>query len=311
MVVMMSMTEGTALDRVLRQTGDPALPDRLANLPGADLTTLLLHVMRERTERLTPADVLRRYREDRFVTPATLPFARLRAAEDHLISLLPNDFQLITLAPLTPLGTHSVIGTVHQDKVLATVRGNEVAADATNGLTLEAAARRHAALAADPRSPEPVRLATVQRVVRAQRFAPGWSAHFGLLGMVSAGRDTGDLAFERTHVVEHVRYLSAALRVRPGDGVELRVTVGEPRFAAVADAIRAAVPDVDVVADPDRAAGTRYYAGFCYKAYTVRDGARTEIADGGILDWTRQLLGNRKERLVTSGLGVDGLATLM
>lgn len=300
----------TALDRVLRQAGDPTLADRLAGLPGADLTTLLLRVMRLRTDRLAPADVLRRYREDRFVTPATLPFHQLRAAEDRLISVLPNDFQLLTLAPLAPLGTHSVIGTVHQDKVLTTVRGNEVAADATNGLTLEAAARRHTALATDPRSPEPVRLAAIQRVVRAQRFAPGWSAHFGLLGLVSAGRDTGDLAFEREHVVAHTRFLAAALRVRPADGVELRVTVGESRFAPLADAIRTALPDVDVVDDPDRAAGTRYYAGFCYKAFTVREGTRTEIADGGVLDWTQRLLGNRKERLVTTGLGIDNLATL-
>jgi histidyl-tRNA synthetase len=130
------------------------------------------------------------------------------------------------------------------------------------------------------------------------------------MGVVSAGRDTGDLTFERAHVVEHVRFLAAALRIRPDDGVELRVTVGEPRFTQVVAAVRAALPDVDVVDDPDRAAGTGYYAGFCYKASTVRDGVRKEIADGGVLDWTQRLLGNRKERLVTSGLGIDDLATL-
>lgn len=300
----------TALERVVRQAGDPALLDRLTGLPGADLTTLLLRVMHERADRLTPADVLRRYREDRFVAPAALPFEKLRNAEDRLISLLPKEFQPLTLAPLAPLGTHSVIGTVHQDKVLTTVRGNEVAADATNGLTLEAADRRHKALSADPRSTAEIRLATTQRVVRAQRFAPGWFAHFSLLGMVSAGRDTGDLAFERKHVVEHLRFLATALRVRPDDGVEIRLTVSEPRFAVVGDAIRAALPDVDIVADPDRPAGSGYYAGLCYKAFVIRDGVRTEIADGGVLDWTQRLLGNRKERLVTSGLGIDGLAVL-
>src|ERR1700729_592448 len=50
----------------------------------------------------------------------------------------------------------------------ATVRGTEVAADPTNGLALEAAARRHDLLRAAPRSAEPVRLAATQRVTRAQ-----------------------------------------------------------------------------------------------------------------------------------------------
>ena len=29
-----------------------------------------------------------------------------------------------------------------------------------------------------------------------------------------------------------------------------------------------------------------------------------EIADGGFVDWTQQLLGNRKERLLISGFGM-------
>ncbi|HVV22044.1 MAG TPA: hypothetical protein VHF06_21605 [Pseudonocardiaceae bacterium] len=301
----------TALDRVVRQAGDPALVDRLTAMPGADLTTLLLRVMRSRADRLTPADVLRRYREDRFVAPATVPFGRLRAAEDGLISLLPQGFQVLTLAPVTPLGTHSVVGTVHQDNVVTTVRGTEVAADATNGLTLEAAHRRQRSLTADPRSRAVVRLAAAQRVVRAQLVSgAGRFAHFSLFGLVTAGRDTGDLAFEREHILEHVRFLVAAIRNRTDNALELRLTVGDKRFTPVADAIRAGVPDVDVTDDPDRVAGSGYYAGLCYKVLVTRGGDRIDIGDGGVLDWTRQLLGNNKERLVTSGLGIDGIASL-
>jgi len=32
------------------------------------------------------------------------------------------------------------------------------------------------------------------------------------------------------------------------------------------------------------------------------------IADGGFVDWTQRLTGNRKERLLISGFGVDRLA---
>jgi hypothetical protein len=309
---MVSMSEQTALDRVVRAAGGADVLDRLAGLPGADLITLLLGVMRRRAGQLAPADVLRRYREDRFVAPAAVPFDRLRATEDRLISLLPNDFEMLTLAPVVPLGTHSVLGSVHQDKVVATVRGSEVAADATNGLALVAADRRRTALQAVPRSADVVRLATLQRVVRAQRFAgAGRFAHFGLLGMVSAGRDTGDLAFERRHVVEHVRFLITTLLTM--GGAELRLTVAQPRLAPVADAVRddlAGLTGVTVVDDPDRPAGLGYYAGLCFKAFVVRDDVRTEIADGGLINWTQSLLGNRKERLVISGAGIEGLASL-
>jgi hypothetical protein len=308
------MSDPSALDRVVREAGGPEVLDRLVGLPGADLTTLLLGVLRERAARLTAADVLRRYREDRFVAPAAVPFELLRSVEDRLISLLPKDFELVTLAPVVPLGTHSTMGTVHQDKVVATVRGSEVAADATNGLALVAADRRRAALAADARSATVVRLATPQRVVRAQRFAgAGRFTHFGLLAMVSAGRDIGGLAFERQHVVEHTRFVLTTLLALGGERAELRLTVAAPHLVPVADAVRAdlaGLAGVTVVDDPDRPAGSGYYAGLCYQAFVVRGGVRTEIADGGLVDWTQSLLGNRKERLVISGFGIEALATL-
>lgn len=298
----MAMT--SPLARVLRQAGDPGIMDRLVGLSGADLTTLLLRVMRLRTERLSPADVFRRYRADRFVTPADVPHARLRATEDRLISLLPAGFRPVTLAPVAPLGLHSVVGPVHQDKVVSTVRGNEVAADPTNGLALVAADARQRL---GPRSTEEVRLAATQRVVRAQFTGrtPGLLAHFGLLGMVTAGRDTGDLEFERRHAVEHLRYVATAL---PGP-LELRLTVWEPRYAVVADAVRAALPDVTVVDDPDREAGRDYYTGLAFKVHLVDGTSRVDVGDGGFVDWTQRLLGNRKERLLISGIGIDRLAT--
>lgn len=307
------MRTPTATDRVVRAAGGDGVVDRLVALSGADLTTLLLRVMRLRADRLSPADVLRRHRADRFTAPASVPFELLRRTEDRLLSLLPGGFEPVTLAPVVPLGTHSVLGTVHQNKVVATVRGTEVAADATNGLALVAADQRAGLLAADPRSAGVVRLAAVQRVVRAQQEASaGRFAHFGLVGVVSAGRDTGDLAFELAHVVEHVRYLVRAVLELGGGGAELRLSVVRPGLAPVADAVRTAVAALGgtVVDDPERAAAHGYYDGLCYKVFAVRDGTRREIGDGGLVEWTRLLLGNRKERLVIGGIGVEGLATL-
>ena len=272
------------LTRVLRSLGGEEALDRLAQLPGSDLTTVLLALMRRRASALSGPDVLRQYRSDRFVAPSEVPFDVLRAAEDRLLRALPSSFSVVGLAPVMPLGTCSAVAEMDQNNVLSTIRGTEVMADPTNALALEAAVRRQAVA-------DDVRLAAVQRVVRAQLFeGAGRFAHFTLFAAVSAGRDRGSLAFERRHFLEHLAFLREAC----GD-IEVRVTVLDPRFEALRG---------DLPADPSRTTG--YYQGLCFKVF--RDGV--EIGDGGFVDWTQRLLGNRKERLLISGVGVDRLATL-
>ncbi|BFV60633.1 hypothetical protein KCMC57_up57370 [Kitasatospora sp. CMC57] len=305
---------GPALRRVLAQTGGPELLDLLAEeLTGTDLTTLLLEVFRRRADRLTPPEVMRRYRSDRFVAPAPTGFAQLRRAEDFLLSALPDDFQMLTLAPLVPLATHTAVATVDPRKVVATVRGSEVAADPTNALALEAAQRRSQALAADPRSAVPVRLAASQRVVRAQHFdAPGMLAHFQLFALVTAGRDTGSRTFEQQHLVEHLHFAVRAMARAGVRRTEIRITCLDEYAAPILAHARtelAGTPDVDVIDDPDRPTGRGYYSDLCFKIYATIHGRQVEVADGGFVDWSRRLIGSRKERLLISGFGVDRLAT--
>jgi hypothetical protein len=40
-------------------------------------------------------------------------------------------------------------------------------------------------------------------------------------------------------------------------------------------------------------------------------GKEIEIADGGLVTWTQQLLDNRKERLFISGLGIEYLSKIL
>ncbi|MCR3748777.1 hypothetical protein LX88_002747 [Lentzea californiensis] len=278
------MTGMGVLSRVLRSVGGDEVPDRLAGLPGSDLTSLLLALARRRAGALSATDVVRQYRSDRFVAPSPVPFAVLRAAEDRLLAALPSSFSVLGLAPLAPLGTCSAVAEMDQNNIVSTMRGTEVAADPTNALALEAALLRQS-------GPDDVRLAAVQRVVRAQLFSgAGRFAHFTLFAAVSAGRAHRSLDFELEHFAEHVAFLRSAC----GD-VEFRVTVLEPRF----EAVRGALP-----ADPSRHTG--YYKGLCFKVF--RDGL--DIGDGGFVDWTARLTGNRKERLLISGVGVDRFATL-
>jgi hypothetical protein len=296
-----------ATARVLAGVGGDSVLDRLVELSGSDFTSLMLEVARRRAGRETPATVARRYRTDRFVRPARSAWRELRRAEDLLISNLAANYEVLTLAPVVPLGTHSVLATVSQDKVVTAVRACEVAADPTNALALEAAVRRLAQPA------DIVRLAAVQRVVRAQQVAPGYLPHFGLLGLATAGRDSGGRRFEREAVAEHVRALAAGLAAAGLAPVQLALTplstAGEQVAAAVATDL--AGPLIEVITDAQRQSGRGYYSDLCFKVNVQSAAQWQEVGDGGFADWAARLTASGKERLLISGLGIDRLAAMM
>jgi hypothetical protein len=303
------------VERIVAELGLPGLVDALAQrLSGADFTTLMLDVMQRRAAAIAPATLRQRYAADRFVAPSAVPLRRLRQVEDALIDACSDDFEAIVLAPLTPLGTHSAVATVSQNKIVATLRNSEVAADPTNALALEASMRRRAALARNPKSHAWVALAALQRVVRAQHVSGGGRfAHFGLLGLVSAGRDTGNLAFECAAAAAHLGAHARGLLALGADAIEVSLTdFSGGRYQRVVAASRAALahlPRVSCVDDPNRASGDGYYTGFCFKLHAAFPGSeRIETSDGGIVDWCQRLVGSAKERCFISGLGIDRVA---
>ena len=300
-----------ALERVLPEIGGIEAVECLAALSGSDFTTVMLEVARRRAALQTPATLLRRYRSDRFVQPSSADWQRLRRVEDVLAAGLPAGFEVLTLSPLVPLGTHSVLGAISQDNVVTATRACEAAADPTNALALEAAVRRLA------RRDAPARLAAVQRVVRAQQVVPGYLPHFSLLGLATAGRDDGGHRFEREAVAEHVRAVTTGLAAAGFDAIQLALTPLTPAGRTIASAVGellAAAPlpalPLDVVIDDEREAGRGYYRELCFKV-NVRDGAEwAEVGDGGFTDWTARLTASSKERLLISGIGIDRVATL-
>jgi hypothetical protein len=319
-----------ALGRVLPRIGGIGTIEQLAALSGSDFTSVMLEVARRRAARQTPASVLRRYEQDRFVRPGQAPALALRRVEDVLLGGLPGDVEVVSLAPLVPLGTHSALGPVSQDKVVSTIRACEVAADPTNGLALEAASRRMRARDAPPSDrarSAAVRLAAVQRVVRAQQLpdAPGFFAHFGLFALVTAGRDTGSLGFEQSALAGQLRIAArgvagaiapagtAAADQSAATDVQVALTPlserGERIAAAVADEI-GAEGTAEIVTDRERQAGRGYYRDLCFKVNAYACGQAREIGDGGFTDWTARLTANAKERLLICGLSTDRLATL-
>jgi hypothetical protein len=311
------LAPGGPLDRVVRGIGGMDVVGRLAALSGSDFASVMLEVVRRRAARETPASVLRRYARDRFVRPGSTSWRSARRAEDSLLGCLPAGVDLVTLAPLVPLGTHSALGTVSQHKIVTTIRACEVMADPTNALALEAAVRRANPAPGNPAQSSPARgrvcLAAIHRVVRAQRFPAGWSAHFSLFAMVTAGRDEGDRRFERAALAEHLRFAIAGLRAAGLSRVQVALTplsdAGDRIAAAVAEEL-AATP-AEIVTDHGRTAGRGYYLDVCFKVNVLIDGVPIEIGDGGFTDWTAKLLASKKERLLISGYGLDQLAALI
>jgi hypothetical protein len=303
-----------AVARIAREHGDTHWPSVLGEqLSGSDLTSLMLDVMTRRVDRLTPATVLDQYERDRFVRPAPIDPLRLLDVERSALSTVTPPFEPIASSPLAPLGTHAAVAGVHQNRVVTTTRGSEVAADPTNTLALEAAVRRRTLLAADPRSREAVHLASADRVVRAQQFDGGLSfAHFTLLGLVSAGRDTGDHEFEVTSMRLHLRTLVAVCARAGFERASIRLTDFGATHHGLVQTLAADLADEHVTAVewPQRTGGQGYYPTFCFKLGVMHGEEDVEVADGGLVNWTQRLLSNRKERLMISGLSLERLAVL-
>lgn len=285
---------------------DSALEVLSSRVSGADLTSFLLEVMRRRAEQLSPADVMRRARTDPLVEPGVVDARALHRVIAAVIDAIPRAFDVVELSPVVPLGTHSTVATVHQHKVVSTIRNAEVAADPTNALALLAALRRGT-------SPD-VRLGAVQRILRAQPFGEQGQQHFSVLGLVTAGRDRGNLSFETAALVEQLHALRDAIGSVTNATVEIRLTdLAEGRAEGVVQGVTesfAADSETLVTSDPERATGRGYYRDLCFKIVATTTDREVEIGDGGFTDWTALLRNDRKTRLLTSGLGLDRLTSL-
>ena len=81
------------IERIERELGITGLAEMLAaRLSQTDLQSLLLAVARRRAAAVRPADVLRRYRTDRFARPADSDPARLDRLAQTALGTLPATY---------------------------------------------------------------------------------------------------------------------------------------------------------------------------------------------------------------------------
>lgn len=274
----------------------------LAGLSGADLRSLLLSVARDRAATARPSEVVRRWREDRFVRPARADPRLLARVEARMWQLLPADVDGVELSPVVPVGACSAVAPVSQNRIVTTMRASEVLSDPTNALAIEAAVRR--------RRQSEVHLAAAHRVLRAQDFGSDASAHFRLFALVSSARDTGSGGTEARLLIRHLTYWRAVLaELAPTAEPQLRLTTFDDQVVRerLTDTVRPALDGgvVPLLDEPERTRGRGYYTG-CALRITLLGGS-LEIGDGGLTDWTARLGGDAKERCLISCLATERL----
>ncbi len=129
--------------------------------------------------------------------------------------------------------------------------------------------------------------------------------HFGLFTLVSSGKDTGSYGFEKDAIAKHMEVYISYFRGILGHEfkVFLNVRNGYIDKKGFIDRIyylQEIYPGINFIVNREENDNT-YYQGLNFKI-SVND---IEIVDGGFVDWAQKLLGNKKERLLTSGAGID------
>lgn len=276
-------------------------------LSGSELNSVLLNVFNMRVQRETPSSLLDKYERNKLVKPAKIDILKYKEDELSCYKILAGKgFESLELSPVAQLGTSSVVATVDQKKVLTALRNTEVQADPTNAIALHYASLKKKGKL-DSRT---YNYSNISRVIRTQTFSnPNFTPHFSVLGLISCGKDTGSFNFEKEELLKHLTTLDEICKniygleqvyfeLIPCKGYDSQNPLITNSISYVQERNRNF--NVSVV-EPDHE--NNYYYGFRIKLKTILNGVIYEIGDGGLLDWTQQLLANRKERMMTSSIG--------
>lgn len=306
------------IDSITSKIRIPNLIDLFVeHLSFGELQSLLIKIFELKTKKKRFKDILNEYNSNRFTRPSDINPVIHRNLELKVFSLLPNDFVTIDLSPLTPLGTSSTLTTVHQNNILSTIRNVEVAADTTNVLALECANRRNEFLKSETKSTNTVKLCASQRVTRGQLFEnKDFSAYFNVIALCSAGKDMGNSIFEMTNMEEHIIfYISLLEQIVDKNEID-RIVIKFFSYEGfdnhrLIDNIKSKLTDrryVHFKTEENSEFGRNYYRRLRFMISVVnKSNMEFDYIDGGFADWTSKLLNNKKERLLTSGIGTDFL----
>lgn len=282
--------------------------DILSNkLSGSELNSLLLEVFERRVMQETPSSLLGKYTKNKLVKSAQLDFLKFKEEELECCKIVANSsFELIELSPVAQLGTSSIMATVNQKKVLTALRNTEVQSDPTNSIALHYASLKKN----NELSEKTYNFSNVSRVIRTQVFSnPNFTPHFPILSLISCGMDTGSFEFEKTEIYKHFAITQDVCKSVFGFNNLFFEIIPCKEYDSNSPLISNSLSHIknsgfDVrIAESD--SQNNYYYGMRIKTKIIADGVEYEIGDGGLLDWTQKLLANKKERMLTMGLGIQ------
>lgn len=283
-------------------------------LSGSELNSVLLDVFNKRVQQETPSSLLSKYEGNKLVKPAGIDVLSYKENELNCYKIIASKgFEPIELSPVAQLGASSVVATVDQKKVLTALRNTEVQADPTNAIALHYALLKKKGELDN----KTYNYSNISRVIRTQAFDnPYFAPHFSVLCMISCGKDTGSFNFEKEELLKHLTTSYEILQENYGLEqiyFEIIPCKGyDSQSPLITDSISYVQENSNHIrvsaVEPDHE--NNYYYGFRIKAKIVFNGNTVEIGDGGLLNWTQQLLTNKKERMMTIGIGFQVLNIL-
>jgi hypothetical protein len=315
MVIKVNDQEKKEIQRIIKKLGTNSenLLDLLSKkIPLSDLNTLLLELFRTITDDHSAGELLKRYATNRFVAPAKVNPIRLKQLEIDTLEIAQNfEYIPVQLSPVAPLGACSIVASVDQNKIISALRGTEVVSDATNVLALQICDSIKSGKLEN--RTDSLRFSSTHRHVRAQNFnRPGALSHFHLFCMVASGRDTGSYSFEKQSLLEHINVyqkifmslfkMNITVSLNGRDGY----TDGEGFMHRMMEYIQQKSPEITILENANKAAN-EYYKGLQFTISVNLNGKEVNIGDGGFVDWSQKLLGNKKERMMISAIGLERL----
>ena len=294
------MSGTAASTKVWRRIGVHAREALLRTLNPIELRTILADVARSRTSDQTPADLIKRWREDKLLAPSMLDPREALPITAKLWEVVPPEFVGVTLSQLTSLGSGIHLGGLGQNRVVTTMRGTEVLADPKHGLALEASRRRR-------NGHSRVHLATHARCTHAWDHSEE-SSHELRFALVSSAPDGGGLSTEADLLDLHLDYWREIMgTVVPRGRIELTVWASTLAGLIEARGTRDGVIVVEGTSD-ERRPWRNPYTTAAFRFVVDGDGDEAhEVGDGGFVTWTQALTRNRKDRCLVSGVSVDAI----
>ena len=298
------------MDRIIKKIQSRLLKSKdilseLRALSNSELNSFLLELFRLKSQDTLPAEIMNQFRNNRFVSPAGTDIIKIKEIEIEWLRYAgENNFKTVNLSPLAPFGTCSSVGFVNQNNIVSALRGTEVVSDATNVLALKIA--DDFTKIEDKKSV--LKYATTHRHVRGQYFTnPNFSAHFTVFCLASGGFDAGNFGFEILQLEDHIRILYNLLQRKFADE-HLLIRFYLKKNSEYLHSLLKNKEDlfwIDKNIEFKEDFDNHYYKTVQFKIYLRRRELEIDLADGGDVDWTQKLLGNKKHRLFISGIGIE------